>query len=92
MVGPAVRPGKDRLDPLRPSIGRPPILGLHSGAPGDMNNTNMKKTDRHQHQKSTPDPTAGFAFHDLGLHRLEALVFESNPGSMRMLEKCGFRR
>jgi ribosomal-protein-alanine N-acetyltransferase len=32
------------------------------------------------------------AFHDLALHRLQAAVMLDNPGSMRVLEKAGFRR
>ena len=32
------------------------------------------------------------AFGELGLERLEARVFESNPRSWRVLEKAGFRR
>jgi ribosomal-protein-alanine N-acetyltransferase len=32
------------------------------------------------------------AFDDLALHRLQAAVMLDNPGSMRVLEKAGFRR
>ena len=32
------------------------------------------------------------AFEDLALHRLQAAVMLDNPGSMRVLEKAGFRR
>jgi ribosomal-protein-alanine N-acetyltransferase len=32
------------------------------------------------------------AFADLSLHRLQAAVMLDNPGSMRVLEKAGFRR
>lgn len=31
-----------------------------------------------------------YAFHDLGLVRLNSAVFEHNKASMRVLEKCGF--
>lgn len=33
-----------------------------------------------------------FAFGTAGLHRVQAGVMPRNPGSMRVLEKCGFRR
>lgn len=36
--------------------------------------------------------TADYAMSRLGLVRLEAFVFEWNPASMRVLEKCGFVR
>jgi [ribosomal protein S5]-alanine N-acetyltransferase len=36
--------------------------------------------------------TAEFALSQLDLVRLEAPVFEWNPASMRVLEKCGFVR
>ena len=35
---------------------------------------------------------AGFAFDDLGLHRLEAATMPSNAASIRVLERNGFRR
>jgi len=38
------------------------------------------------------DAVLDFAFGPLGLHRVEAGVMPRNPGSMRVLEKCGFRR
>ena len=31
-----------------------------------------------------------YGFQDLGLHRIEARVFESNKASARVLEKCGY--
>ena len=34
----------------------------------------------------------GLAFSDLGLHRVQAGVMPRNPGSIRALEKAGFRR
>lgn len=34
----------------------------------------------------------GFAFEDLGLHRIQAATLTHNHGSMRVLEKTGFRR
>ena len=34
----------------------------------------------------------GVAFGDLGLHRVQAGVMPRNPGSIRALEKAGFRR
>jgi ribosomal-protein-alanine N-acetyltransferase len=34
----------------------------------------------------------GFAFGTLKLHRIQAGIFEENPRSMRVLEKCGFTR
>lgn len=36
--------------------------------------------------------TANYAFETLDLARLESPVFEWNPASMRVLEKCGFER
>lgn len=36
--------------------------------------------------------TSDFAMHNFDLVRLEAPVFEWNPASMRVLEKCGFVR
>ena len=33
-----------------------------------------------------------YSFQKLGLHRLEAGVFEYNPASMRVLEKCGYHK
>jgi len=36
--------------------------------------------------------TANYALENLDLVRLEAPVFEWNPASMRVLEKCGFER
>src|SRR5262249_53744092 len=36
--------------------------------------------------------TAEFALEQFDLVRLEAPVFEWNPASMRVLEKCGFQR
>ncbi|WP_394823750.1 GNAT family N-acetyltransferase [Pendulispora albinea] len=38
------------------------------------------------------DAVVDFAFGPLGLHRVQAAVMPRNPGSMRVLEKCGFRR
>lgn len=35
---------------------------------------------------------AGFAFGELGLHRLEANIMPRNAASRRVLEKCGFSR
>lgn len=35
---------------------------------------------------------AGFAFDDLGLHRLEAATMPANAASIRVLERNGFRR
>lgn len=35
---------------------------------------------------------ARVAFHELGLHRVQAGVMPRNPASMRALEKAGFRR
>ena len=35
---------------------------------------------------------AGFAFQDLGLHRLEAATMPNNVASIRVLERNGFRR
>lgn len=34
----------------------------------------------------------GYAFGELGLHRVQANVMTSNPRSARVLEKAGFRR
>lgn len=31
------------------------------------------------------------AFHDLGLHRVDAFARQDNPASCRVLQKCGFR-
>jgi [ribosomal protein S5]-alanine N-acetyltransferase len=31
------------------------------------------------------------AFHDLGLHRVQAAVVPENKASARVLQKCGFR-
>ena len=36
--------------------------------------------------------TANYALENLDLVRLESPVFEWNPASMRVLEKCGFQR
>jgi RimJ/RimL family protein N-acetyltransferase len=36
--------------------------------------------------------TAAYALSHFNLVRLEAAVFEWNPASMRVLEKCGFIR
>lgn len=33
-----------------------------------------------------------YGFAKLGLHRIEAFTFPANTGSVRVLEKCGFRR
>jgi [ribosomal protein S5]-alanine N-acetyltransferase len=33
-----------------------------------------------------------YAFETLGKHRLQARVFDGNTASMRVLEKCGFRK
>jgi [ribosomal protein S5]-alanine N-acetyltransferase len=33
-----------------------------------------------------------YAFSTLGLHRVQARVFDGNPASMRVLEHCGFRK
>ncbi len=33
-----------------------------------------------------------FAFGPLGLHRVQAAIMPHNPGSIRVVEKCGFRR
>lgn len=33
-----------------------------------------------------------FAFHQVGLHRVEAAVLPFNKASIRVLEKCGFRK
>jgi len=33
-----------------------------------------------------------FAFGPLGLHRVQAAVMPNNPGSLRVLDKAGFRR
>ncbi|WP_394833590.1 GNAT family N-acetyltransferase [Pendulispora rubella] len=38
------------------------------------------------------DAVVDFAFGPMGLHRVQAAVMPRNPGSMRVLEKCGFRR
>jgi len=38
------------------------------------------------------DAVVDFALGPLGLHRVQAAVMPRNPGSMRVLEKCGFRR
>jgi ribosomal-protein-alanine N-acetyltransferase len=35
---------------------------------------------------------AGYAFDVLAIERLYAFVFDSNPASFRVLEKCGFER
>lgn len=40
----------------------------------------------------TVDLLSEWAFVDRGLHRLQAHVFETNPASMRVLEKAGFER
>lgn len=34
----------------------------------------------------------GYAFGTMGVHRVQAAIFEENPRSMRVLEKCGFKR
>jgi ribosomal-protein-alanine N-acetyltransferase len=34
----------------------------------------------------------GFAFEKLGLHRVQAAIMPHNPGSIRVVEKCGFRK
>jgi ribosomal-protein-alanine N-acetyltransferase len=34
----------------------------------------------------------GFAFDRLGLHRVQAAIMPHNPGSIRVAEKCGFRK
>ena len=34
----------------------------------------------------------GFAFKELGLHRVQAAIMPHNPGSIRVVEKCGFRK
>jgi [ribosomal protein S5]-alanine N-acetyltransferase len=33
-----------------------------------------------------------FAFEQLGLHRVQAAIMPHNPGSIRVAEKCGFRK
>jgi ribosomal-protein-alanine N-acetyltransferase len=38
------------------------------------------------------DLSLGFAFNTLKLHRIQAGIFETNPRSGRVLEKCGFKR
>ena len=37
-------------------------------------------------------PRASYALEHFDLMRLESPVFEWNPASMRVLEKCGFQR